>query len=137
MTDYAAGDLHAGISAWLGMKIIRMGVDYHRPADHIIHTESSRQHRHIGPAAAGKKGRQIAGVVWMLLPFWIEVVFCVTESIAAAVGSFVDVKAVDPVFLGQTMDVRHNQNAPLGLIKFHSTGHMGGFLSPADTGEGF
>jgi len=61
--NHTAGDLIAGITGRLGVKIIRCIMNDHRSADHIVKAKPVCINHHICPSVAHQKRRQIAGMV--------------------------------------------------------------------------
>ena len=106
-------------------------MDHHRPADDVRDSEPAGEHRKKGPAAEGEKGRQISGMIGMGLAGGIEMTARVCKAGAGAVSAFVDVQGEETgaAVLGQSLDIRHDQNAAVNQIKFHRAGELRGLVA--------
>ena len=134
--DRTTGYLLSGITAGLGAKVIGLRMDYHCPSQNVCHPESSGQHFHVRSASTGKQWRQISCMVWMFALLWVKMVAGFAECLAAAGIPLMDMKAIDAVPTGQSIQIRLNHYAAFGLIEFHHTRQTGDFLSSGNAGKG-
>ena len=130
--DHAAGQLPAGISRWLRMKIVGIFMYHHGSAQNIGQMKSPGQHSHVCLAVNGQQGRQVSRVDWMKRPGWIKVSTRVRIIHAAAISPCMDMegKTARGRRLGQPCYVRHHQNTVPHLIEFHGAGDAALALYP-------
>ena len=82
--DHAAGYFCPGVPGRLGSEIIPPAVDDYGAANDLRCAEAVGQHGHKRMAAAGKQGRQVAGVVRMRTAAWVVVPLGIGKILAAA-----------------------------------------------------
>ena len=126
-SNHTAGNFGAGITGWLGGKIIGMVMDNNGSANHLINGKAVGQKCTQRKSIVPKQRRQVASVVRMSTATWIIVRHGIRERIihiAAAVGSRVDVKSKNPplarrITLGKAADFRTDDHALVDLVKPH------------------
>lgn len=138
--DHAAGDLVSGIAGRLGRKIVGLLMHDHRSAYDLGDGKLFRIDRHKGVTVAGKKRRQIAGMLRVRLHKRVVMVSGIGKIIRT-VAVFMDVKAVEgrsPAgFRRKVIKFRRNQNAFVGrLIKPDGSFQIGISAAAVNAGEG-
>ena len=120
--DHAAGDLLSGITGRLGVKIIGMAVDHHRPTNDFLRRKTSCQYRKIRISTKTQQRRKITCMPGMFRSGRIKMSSGIGESLAPAISSFMDMKPIKAcVRLRQAVDFCNNNcPTPVG-IKLHYT----------------
>lgn len=119
------------------MKIIRIGVEDDRPADHLTYMETPGQHLHIRLSAVAQQWRQIPRVVWMQISPGIKMGAGIGKPFSAAAAPLVDVKSEEVRFRpGKTPHLRFHQNTVRTLVKSYGSMYRRIAAAPKDTGNG-
>ena len=140
--NHSTGDFCAGISGWLGCKVVRLIVDNDCPANYAVDGKTIGQKQGKGNPVISKQRRQISGVIGMLTAIWIIVRHGIGKRIvyaAAAVAPFMDMKSENPfltgnIRLGQAADLGEDNHSRIGLIELHRTPYAGIVLTARDAG---
>ena len=92
----SAGNLFAGISCWLGCKIVRHIVDHHGFAYDFRNRKAVCKKKQESVAVIAEQRRHITGMVWMEAIRWIVMGKSICKrvrGITGATGTTVNVKA--------------------------------------------
>ena len=133
-TDDAAGNLFSGVAAGLGVKIVRILVDDHSPAQNLAQPEAAGPGESQGFAAAGQQRRQIPGMVRVGTPQRVKMAFGVRKLGFTAVRSFVNMESVEA--LRQPLDRCGDENKIRPFIKLRQAPELRAVRPSLELGYG-
>jgi hypothetical protein len=141
--NHAAGDFRAGIPGGLRHKVIRVIMDNHRSADHLVHHKAAGQAYREREPVVPEQRRQVSGVTGMLTAVYVVMLHGVGKRLvraAAAIGPLVNVESKD-LFLtgaaapGKAADLGADNHALIGLEKPYHARNIRIALTACDAGS--
>ena len=119
------------------MKVIRVGVEDDRPADHLTHVKAPGQHLHVRLSAVSQQRRQISGMVWMQVFAGVKMGAGSGKPFPTAITPLVDMKSEKVRFRpGKSINLRFHHNAVRALVKFYGSKYPRIAAAPKNSGNG-